>query len=71
LKIDRTKGVPFLIAKFAKSAIEGKSKISGISWGKSIKVVKVLIIINVTNAIEIKIIKYKLTNKENAEKKMR
>jgi len=47
------KGVSFLVAKSAKStAIEGKSEILGMSWGKSIKVTNVLII-NVINTIEI------------------
>ena len=52
------KGVPSIVAKFAKS-IEGKSEILGMSWGKSIKVANVLIINGIIDAIEISIIKYK------------
>jgi len=45
-----------LVAKSAKfTAIEGKSEILGMFWGKSVKIANVLIIIIIiNNAIEIK-----------------
>ncbi|EGI67250.1 hypothetical protein G5I_04183 [Acromyrmex echinatior] len=44
-KINRAKGAPSVVARFAKStAIEGKSEILGMSWRKSVKVANVLII---------------------------
>ena len=49
--MDRAKEVSSFIAK---SAIKEKSKLLGMSyWEKTIKVVNVLIIINVINAIEV------------------
>jgi len=43
-KIDRVKGVPSFVAKSVKyTAIEGKSEILGMFWGKSIKIANVLI----------------------------